>query len=48
MVPITGFGNMGGQSVNLVDTAQTAALGEALRADTMDSYVEQYGTDYTP
>jgi LCP family protein required for cell wall assembly len=48
MVPITGFGTVDGASVNLVDEAQTAALGEALRSDTMDAYVEEYGTDYAP
>jgi LCP family protein required for cell wall assembly len=48
MVPITGFGTVNGASVNLVDEAQTAALGEALRSDTMDAYVEEYGTDYAP
>ncbi|MDO8149371.1 LCP family protein [Isoptericola sp. b515] len=48
MVPITGFGTVDGASVNLVDEAQTAALGEALRTDTMDEYVAQYGTDYAP
>ncbi|GEK80951.1 LCP family protein [Agrococcus baldri] len=46
MAPITGFGNQGGQSVNVVDTGQTAALGEALRAGDMAPYVEQYGTGY--
>ncbi|WP_418275985.1 LCP family protein [Isoptericola jiangsuensis] len=35
MVPITGFGTVGGASVNLVDEPQTAALGEAIRTDTM-------------
>lgn len=48
MVPITGFGTVGGASVNLVDEAQTAALGEALRTDTMETYVTTYGTDYAP
>jgi LCP family protein required for cell wall assembly len=48
MVPITGFGTRGGASVNLVDEAQTAALGEALRGDTMEQYVAQYGTGYAP
>ncbi|WP_277209374.1 LCP family protein [Isoptericola croceus] len=48
MVPITGFGTRGGASVNLVDEAQTAALGEALRTDTVDEYVEEFGTDYAP
>lgn len=46
MAPITGFGNQGGQSVNVVDTGQTAALGEALRAGDIQPYVDQYGTDY--
>lgn len=36
------------QTVNLVDEAQTADLGEALRNDTMDSYVEEYDTEYAP
>ncbi|TGJ97909.1 LytR family transcriptional regulator [Actinotalea fermentans ATCC 43279 = JCM 9966 = DSM 3133] len=48
MVPITGFGNRGGASVNLVDAPQTAALGEALRTDTVDAYVATYGTEYSP
>ncbi len=46
MAPITGFGTQGGQSVNVVDTAQTAALGEALRAGDIAPYVERYGTGY--
>ena len=48
MVPITGFGDRGGASVNLMDAPQTAALGEALRADTVDAYVATYGTEYAP
>lgn len=48
MVPITGFGTRGGASVNLVDEAQVAALGEALRSDTMEQYVAEYGTGYAP
>lgn len=48
MVPITGFGNQGGASVNVVDAQRTAALGEAVRTDTLDAYVETYGTDYAP
>lgn len=48
MAPITGFGSIQGQSVNLVDEGQTAALGEALRSDSMDEYVDTYGTDYRP
>jgi LCP family protein required for cell wall assembly len=48
MAPITGFGNQGGQSVNLVDRAQTAALGDALRAGDIAPYVAANGTDYVP
>lgn len=48
MVPITGFGSRGGASVNEVDVAQTAALGQALRDDDMAGYVATYGTDYAP
>lgn len=48
MVPITGFGTVGGQSVNVVDREQTAALGEALREDSLEEYVERYGTGYAP
>lgn len=48
MVPITGFGTRGGASVNLVDEAATAALGDAVRTDTVDGYVEEHGTDYAP
>ncbi|SDS17872.1 cell envelope-related function transcriptional attenuator common domain-containing protein [Paraoerskovia marina] len=48
MVPITGFGTKNGASVNLVDEAQTADLGAAIRSDSLDAYVERYGTDYAP
>lgn len=48
MAPITGFGTVNGLSVNLVDEAQMADLGEALREDAMDAYVDEYGTDYRP
>lgn len=48
MAPVTGFGTRDGASVNLVDQAQMAALGEALRTDSMVGYVETYGTDYAP
>ncbi|MDT0165794.1 LCP family protein [Actinotalea sp. AC32] len=47
-VPITGFGNIGGASVNLVDGPRTAELGAALRDDDVARYVATYGTDYTP
>lgn len=46
--PITGFGTRNGQSVNLVDEEQTAALGAALRDGDLRAYVEEYGTDYRP
>lgn len=48
MAPIEGFGNQGGQSVNVVDAAQTAALGDALRAGDVQPYLDQYGTGYAP
>ena len=48
MVPITGFDMIGGQSVNIVDREQTAALGQALRQDSVDAYVERWGTGYAP
>lgn len=48
MAPITGFGTQGGQSVNIVDTAQTAALGDALRAGDIQPYVDAHGTGYVP
>ncbi len=46
MAPLNGFGDQGGQSVNVVDQAQTAELGEALRAGDIQPYVDQHGTDY--
>lgn len=48
MVPITGFDMIAGQSVNIVDREQTAALGEALREDSLEEYVERWGTGYAP
>lgn len=48
MAPIEGFGTQGGQSVNVVDVAQTAALGDALRAGDIAPYVSEYGTAYAP
>ncbi len=48
MVPITGFGTKGKASVNLIDEAQTAALGQALRDDDVAGYVEAFGTGYAP
>lgn len=46
MAPISGFGTQAGQSVNVVDVAQTAALGEALRAGALADSVAAYGTGY--
>jgi len=48
MVPITGFDMISGQSVNIVDREQTAAIGEALREDSLEEYVERWGTGYAP
>jgi LCP family protein required for cell wall assembly len=42
--PITGFGTSpDGQSIDIVDEAQLAALGKAMKKDTMDAYLEKYG-----
>lgn len=38
--PITGFGTVGGQSVDVVDHAGLTRLGTALREDAMDDYVK--------
>ena len=48
MLPLSGFDTVGGQSVNIVDTAKAAELGEALRNGDVAPYVQKYGTDYTP
>lgn len=48
MVPITGFDMIQGQSVNVVDREQTAALGAALREDDVEGYVDRWGTGYAP
>ncbi len=48
MAPIDGYGNQGGQSVNIVSPAQTAALGDALRAGDIQPYVDEFGTGYVP
>lgn len=46
MAPLNGYGTQNGQSINVVDQAQTAALGEALRAGDIHPYVEAHGTGY--
>lgn len=48
MAPITGFGTIAGQSVNLVDEERTAELGAALRAGDVSDYVAEHGTGYAP
>lgn len=48
MAPIEGFTGRAGASVNIVDAPRTAELGAALRAGDVQSYVDQYGTDYRP
>lgn len=41
--PVSGFGTSpDGQSIDIVDEEQLAALGKAMKSDTMDTYVEQY------
>ncbi|MCH1883684.1 LCP family protein [Agrococcus sp. ARC_14] len=46
MAPIEGSTGRAGASVNVVDAARSAELGEALRAGDVQSYVDRYGTDY--
>ena len=42
--PLSGFGTSpDGQSIDVVDEAQLAALGKAMKKDTMDAYLEKYG-----
>ena len=42
--PISGFGTSpDGQSIDIVDEAQLAELGKAMKKDTMDAYLEKYG-----
>ncbi len=42
--PISGFGTSpDGQSIDIVDEAQLASLGKAMKSDTMAAYVEKYG-----
>ena len=42
--PISGFGTSpDGQSIDVVDEAQLAALGKAMKSDAMAAYVEKYG-----
>ncbi len=42
--PISGFGTSpDGQSIDIVDEPQLAALGKAMKSDTMAAYVEKYG-----
>lgn len=48
MAPIEGFTGRAGASVNVVDVAQTAELGDALRAGDVQAYVDRHGTDYRP
>ncbi|WP_375431272.1 LCP family protein [uncultured Friedmanniella sp.] len=41
--PLSGFGTApGGQSIDVVDTAQMAELAKALKDDTMDDYLKKY------
>lgn len=41
--PISGFGTSpDGQSIDIVDEPQLEALGEAMKSDTMDAYLEKY------
>jgi len=40
--PLAGFGTANGQSIDVVNQAQMAELGKALREDTMGAYVDKY------
>jgi hypothetical protein len=40
--PISGFGTVNGQSIDVVDTARMDELARALKTDTMDAYVKKY------
>ena len=40
--PISGFGTVNGQSIDVVDTAKLAELAKALKTDTMAAYVKKY------
>ncbi len=48
MVPITGFGTIGGASVDIVNQSRTAELAQALRAGDLSGYVGRYGTSNAP
>jgi polyisoprenyl-teichoic acid--peptidoglycan teichoic acid transferase len=40
--PISGFGTVNGQSIDVVDTAKMAELARALKTDSMAAYVKKY------
>jgi LCP family protein required for cell wall assembly len=40
--PISGFGTANGQSIDIVDQAKLKQLADALRKDTVDSYLKKY------
>ena len=46
MVPLKSFGMIRGASVDLINETKMAALVKALKADTLDEYVDKYGTSY--
>ncbi|WP_306232307.1 LCP family protein [Agrococcus beijingensis] len=46
MAPLDGYAMQNGQWVNVIDAAQTAALGAALQAGDVLPYVATYGTEY--
>lgn len=48
LVPIARFDDRGGASVDIVDDAQNAELGKALKAGDVAAYVRQHGTGYAP
>lgn len=48
MVPIRGFGTVGGASVNRLDEGRTRELAAALKQGDVSAYVERYGSGYAP
>ncbi len=48
MLPVSGFGMVGGASVNLVNRARAAELAQALSRGDLSGYVARYGTSNAP
>jgi len=48
MVPVKGFGMVGGASVDIVNTSRTAELAAALARGDLAPYIAKYGTSNAP